>query len=138
MRFGTRSKAVRATLHCDLQAIVDKALSYGIYDFGLTCGHRTVEQQQQLFAEGKTHIDGISRLGKHNQTPSEAVDFIPSPGEINGINVWSDKQRFAVIAGLLMAAAAELGIKVRWGGDWDGDGNNADSRLHDMPHLELV
>lgn len=66
------------------------------------------------------------------------MDLIPYPGTVNGVNVWNDKQRFSVLAGLIMAAAAEEGVKIRWGGDWDGDGNNADSSFHDMPHFELV
>jgi peptidoglycan L-alanyl-D-glutamate endopeptidase CwlK len=89
----------------------------------------------------------VKRKGKHNHKPSLAIDLLPWPAEINGVNVWSDKQRFSVLAGLMYAAAKEDekefpdewdSAYLRWGGDWDGDGNNADSTLHDMPHFEIA
>jgi len=63
---------------------------------------------------------------------------MPYPPEVNGVNVWQDKQRFSVLAGLMYAAAAVVGVKIRWGGDWDSDGNNADSNFNDLPHYELL
>ena len=68
---------------------------------------------------------------------AEAVDLLPYPYNVNGVDVWQDKQRFAVLAGLMYAAAALENVPIRWGGDWDFDGNNADSTFHDMPHFEL-
>lgn len=124
---------------CDkrLQAVCGTALGYGVMDFSIIDGHRSVQEQQRLFREGKSQLDGVNRKSKHNHKPSLAVDVLPYPHKVNGVNVWNDKQRFAVLAGLLMAAASEHGVELRWGGDWDGDGNNADSNFHDMPHFEL-
>lgn len=138
MKFGNRSKANLDTADPRLQRVCYRALSYGVMDFSVIEGHRTIEKQQKLYAEGKSQIDGITRKGKHNENPSLAVDLLPYPHKINGVNVWEDKQRFSVLAGLILAAAAEEGVTLRWGGDWDGDGNNADSSFHDMPHFELA
>ena len=107
-------------------------------DFSVIEGQRSIKRQQKLFAEGKSAIDGISAKSKHNETPSLAVDLLPHPHTLNGVNVWADKQRFCVLSGLMQAAAAELNLTLRWGGDWDGDGNNADSNFHDLPHFELT
>lgn len=137
LAFGTRSEA---NLHsCDdrLQRVLRRALSYGV-DFSVIEGHRTLERQLSLYNQGKSQIDGVNRKGQHNYWPSRAVDVLPYPGEINGVSVWKDKQRFCVLAGLIMAAAAEEGVAIRWGGDWDGDGNNADSDFNDLPHFELA
>ena len=137
LAFGTRSEA---NLHsCDdrLQRVLRRALSYGV-DFSVIEGHRTLERQLSLYHQGKSQIDGVNRKGEHNYWPSRAVDVLPYPGEINGVNVWNDKQRFSVLAGLIMAAAKEEGVAIRWGGDWDGDGNNADSNFNDLPHFELA
>lgn len=136
-KFGTSS--VNRLITCDhkLQRICEKALSYGVMDFSVIEGHRTTARQQKLYNEGKSKIDGITKKGMHNYSPSLAVDVIPYPAEVNGVNVWDDKQRFCVLAGLMFAAAAELGFDLRWGGDWDGDGNNADSNFLDLPHFEL-
>lgn len=136
--FGTKSRARLNTAAKPLQEIAEKALSYGVMDFSVIEGHRTVERQKELYDQGMTQIDGVVKKGKHNENPSMAVDILPYPSNVNGVNVWSDKQRFCVLAGLMYAAASELGHTIRWGGDWDGDGNNADSRFLDLPHFEIV
>jgi peptidoglycan L-alanyl-D-glutamate endopeptidase CwlK len=134
---GKSSRAKLDTCDSRLIEIAEKALSYGVMDFSVTCGHRSIEEQQKLFKQGLTRIDGVSQKGKHNYSPSLAMDLMPYPAIVNGVDVWQDKQRFCVLAGLIYAASAELGYSVRWGGDWDGDGNNADSKFHDLPHFEV-
>lgn len=136
--FGRESSERLATVHHVLQSICRRALSYGVMDFSVTEGYRTAQMQQALYRQGRTTIDGINVQSKHNQAPSLAVDLLPFPPVVNGVNVWSDHQRFHVLAGLMFASAAEQGAKLRWGGDWDGDGNNKDSTFHDLPHFELV
>lgn len=139
--FGSRSTTELETCHKDLQRVAHRALGYGVMDFSVTDGRRTTEEQIKLHRQGRSTLDGVTRKSKHQADPPElsrAMDLIPYPGTVNGVNVWNDKQRFSVLAGLIMAAAAEEGVKIRWGGDWDGDGNNADSSFHDMPHFELV
>jgi peptidoglycan L-alanyl-D-glutamate endopeptidase CwlK len=42
------------------------------------------------------------------------------------------------LAGVVTGVAHELGIKIRWGGDWDQDGEWKDERFVDMPHYELL
>ena len=37
-----------------------------------------------------------------------------------------------------MLADGRMTYAVRWGGDWDGDGDWRDERFLDMPHYELV
>lgn len=136
--FGKKSKEQLETADKRLQDIAEKALSYGVMDFSVREGHRTIERQKALFAEGLTQIDGTTKKGKHNYYPSLAIDIVPFPDVVNGVNIWEDAQRFSVLAGLMYAAAAELGHKIRWGGDWDSDGNNADSKFNDYPHFELL
>lgn len=136
--FGATSSSRLETCDERLQRVCKRALSYGVMDFSVTEGHRYAERQKELYDAGKSQIDGINRKGKHNYSPSLAVDLLPYPSEVNGVNVWQDKQRFCVLAGLMLAAAAEEGVKLRWGGDWDGDGNNADSNFNDLPHFEIL
>jgi peptidoglycan L-alanyl-D-glutamate endopeptidase CwlK len=42
------------------------------------------------------------------------------------------------LASVVLQCAAELDIKIRWGGDWSGDGRSSDERFFDGPHFELV
>ena len=100
--FGARSRACLATCDPRLVAVAEAALAASPYDFGIIEGHRSLERQARLFAEGKTRIDGASRKGNHNVLPSRAFDFLPA-GSVNGVPVWEDAQRFAVIAGAILA-----------------------------------
>ena len=138
MEFGKRSKDKLKTADERLQRVVKRALSFNVLDFSVIEGHRSIERQQILFSEGRSKIDGINKKGKHNYLPSLAVDLLPYPSIVNGVNVWNDAQRFCVLAGLMYASASLENVKIRWGGDWDGDGNNADSSFHDLPHFEIL
>ena len=136
--FGKRSKSNLESADDRLQRVVHRALSFGVLDFSVIEGHRSVERQLELYRAGKTQIDGITKKGMHNEYPSKAIDLLPSPTVVNGVDVWQDKQRFCVLAGLILAAASIEGVSIRWGGDWDSDGNNADSNFLDYPHFELA
>ena len=137
-RFGKSSSEKLATCDIRLQRIMQRALSFGIMDFSIIEGYRSIEEQQDKFKQGLSEIDGISKKGKHNYSPSLAVDIMPYPTGINGVDVWKDKQRFCVLAGIVLSSAKLEGVKIRWGGDWDGDGNNADSNFSDLPHFEIL
>jgi hypothetical protein len=51
---------------------------------------------------------------------------------------WKDTHAFAVIGGILIAVADAMDVKVRYGGDWDMDGQTTDQTLMDWGHIELV
>lgn len=136
--FGPESEKCLGTCHQDIQLVFRKVMSWQIMDFSVIEGHRPAERQQMLFREGRSKIDGVSKKGTHNYIPSDAGDAMPYPRVINGVNVWKDERRFTILAGLMYAAAAELGIRIRWGGDWDSDGNANDQSFHDLPHFERI
>lgn len=135
-RFGPASAKHLATCDPRLRQVVMLALAWGVADFSVIEGHRSAARQRELFDQGKSHLD--SGASKHNASPSLAVDLLPYPPVVNAVNVWNDPMRFHVLAGVMYAAAAQLGFKIRWGGDWDGDGNAADQTFHDLPHFELI
>ena len=64
--------------------------------------------------------------------PSLAIDAAPSPID------WNDRERFFYFAGVVKGVAEEMGIKIRWGGDWDGDNDFDDQTFDDLVHFELV
>jgi peptidoglycan L-alanyl-D-glutamate endopeptidase CwlK len=37
----------------------------------------------------------------------------------------------------MLMAAVEEGVTIRWGGDWDSDGEYDDEKWRDGPHFEL-
>ena len=40
-------------------------------------------------------------------------------------------------AGYVQGVAEQLGIKIRWGGDWDSDFDFKDQTFNDLVHFEL-
>ncbi len=135
--FGKSSCQVLSMADERLQRVAQRALSFNQMDFSVIESFRTLERQKRLFDSRKSKIDGVTKKGKHNFKPSLAIDILPFPNEVNGVNVWEDRQRFCVLAGLMYAAASIEGVSIRWGGDWSGNGNNADSNFHDLPHFEI-
>ena len=104
------------------------------FDCTVICGHRGRKDQESAFDSGASKVHYPH--GKHNSTPSKAVDVMPYPVD------WSETakniERMALFAGFAIGIAAEMGIKVRWGHDWDGDKVPDIHGLVDRPHFELA
>ena len=127
-KFGKRSKERLDTCHSDLQKIMNKVIK--LYDITVLEGHRSEERQNQLKHEGKSKLEWPN--SKHNSNPSKAVDIAPYPID------WNNRERFYYMAGIVKAIADEMDIEIRWGGDWDSDGEFKDQSFDDLPHFELV
>ena len=129
--FSQRSKARLETCHPDLQRLMNKVVER--YDISIICGHRGREEQEEAFRTGKSK----ARFGqsKHNSYPSKAVDVVPWPFKADD---WNDSNYFSHMAGYIRAVADELGIRIRWGGDWNNNRRTSDESFLDMPHFELV
>ncbi len=119
-----------------LVILVHRALELSGVEFMVVEGLRTKQRQQQLYAQGRTtkgkivtwtlkskHLDGL------------AVDLAPIQ---NGQIDWTDLAKFDAMAKAMFAAAAELGIKIRWGADWNQNGRPREKGESDSPHFELV
>ena len=42
-----------------------------------------------------------------------------------------------MFAGFVLGVANQMGINLRWGGDWDQDFEVQDNKFDDFPHFEL-
>lgn len=131
--FGSASRQRRETLDPRLQELVDEAIR--IFDFTIVCGHRNEEDQEKAFSEGKSKLHWPD--SKHNSSPSKAVDLAPYDPELKRID-WNNRDRFIMLAGIIMGVAQQKNISIRWGGDWDSDTFMRDHTFHDLPHFELV
>jgi peptidoglycan L-alanyl-D-glutamate endopeptidase CwlK len=134
--FGERSTQNLETCHPELQRLARHVIQH--VDFSVIEGHRTLERQRELFAEGRSTLNGIHRKSKHQESPSKAMDLLPWPPGLHGRNVWDDPFRFTLFAGVVLGHAQAIRVPVRLGCDWNGDGSAADHRLVDFPHFELV
>lgn len=129
--FSKKSAAALATCDPRLQRIAKRAIE--LVDFTILEGHRGQEAQDAAYAKGNSKVRWPN--GNHNRLPSRAFDFAPHPID------WSSKTtaiaRFAFIAGVMHAAATELGVQVRFGWDWNRNLDPRDETFLDWPHVEL-
>jgi peptidoglycan LD-endopeptidase CwlK len=136
MALGIASRAKLGTCHPKLQRLlreVDRRLTTSkLFDFTIVCGHRGQAEQDAAFFARPQRSTKRWPDSKHNQDPSTAVDIAPFP------IYWDDEAAFARLVGYVQAVADEMGIGIRWGGDWNGNGRTEDERLIDLPHLELT
>lgn len=134
-KFSKRSKDNLATADIKLQQLFNAVIEE--FDCTVIYGHRTPEEQFELFKKGRekkdgwwvktgktvTNLDGNIKKSKHNYYPSKAVDVVPFPLD------WNDIKAFELLAKVVKAKALELNIEVTWGGDWVS--------LKDYPHWEI-
>ena len=126
-RFGKRSREGLATCEKDLQMVFNEVIKY--VDCSVLEGYRKKDRQNALYDEGKTKVRYPN--GRHNASPSRAVDVTPYPVD------WADRERQTLFAGFVLGVANQMGIKLRWGGDWDQDFQVQDNKFDDFPHFEL-
>ena len=51
---------------------------------------------------------------------------------------WENIKTFYFFGGYVVRTAEVLGIKLRWGGDWDSDYDLDDQKFMDLIHFELA
>ena len=126
-KFGRRSKERLATCDSRLQKVFNEVIKH--VDCSVLEGHRGEERQNALFEDGKTQVKFPK--GRHNSSPSNAVDVTPYPVD------WEDRERQTLFAGFVLGVAKLMGITLRWGGAWDMDFHVMDNRVADFPHFEI-
>lgn len=127
-KFSQKSLERLNTCHPDLQKVFNKVIEN--YDCTIICGHRGKDEQDEAVRLGNSKLEWPN--SKHNQLLSLAVDVAPYPLD------WNDTSRFYHFAGYVLAVANLMGVKLRWGGDWNGDLKFRDEKFKDLPHFELV
>ena len=131
-QFGKTSRQNLATCHLDLQWIIREALAVGLIDFSVTEGHRLKARQDSLYPK-KSKVKWPN--SKHNKAPSDAVDVVPY---VNGSASYK-YQHCIFLAGIILTCAKKIGFEVRWGGNWDMDGEPVtDQDFKDLVHYERI
>jgi peptidoglycan L-alanyl-D-glutamate endopeptidase CwlK len=106
--------------HIDLQRVVKLAAERT--KLAVTCGYRNEVDQRAAYANGFSKAQYPN--SPHNQKPSRAADLVPLPVD------YSDLAAFDRLAVVVKQAAADLGIRIVWGGDFRS--------FKDRPHYELA
>lgn len=116
-----------------LVQILRLAASRVQFDVLVVEGVRSKETQNAYLAAGKT------KTSKSQHLTGDAVDVVPCKvGQRgNAIPLWNDRELMLVLRTEMFRAADELGILLRWGGDWNMNGEWRDEKFVDWVHWEL-
>ena len=126
-RFGSRSINRLKTCDQKLQELFYEVVKH--FDCSIIEGNRGEERQNKAYADGKSKVKYPN--GKHNKFPSVAVDVAPYPID------WSDRDRFHYFGGFVLGVAKQMGMNIRWGGDWNQDTETIDNKFDDLVHFEI-
>ena len=127
-KFGKKSLEKLSTCDKRLQLVLNEVIK--TVDCSVLEGHRGEQRQNKLYDEGKTKLKFPN--GRHNASPSRAVDVVPYPID------WDDRERFHLFAGFVIGTAKQMGVNLRWGGDWNINWFVDDNKFDDFPHFELT
>ena len=143
-KFGNASKQRLATVHPDLQKILNEAIKY--YDFSITEGYRALADQKKYVSQGKSKTMNSKHLlrdcPEYGKKFSYAVDIVPYFSEDIPHVDYNDKEEFCYLAGFIMGIAKvyrEFNIiqnDIVWGGRWSKKRIKYNTFV-DMPHIEI-
>lgn len=117
-----------------IQRVFNEVLKHR--DCSIIDGKRTLAEQAEYVRSGASMTMDSRHLVKledegNPDAKVDAVDATPYPCD------WNNHEELLMFGGFVMGIAATLGVPLRWGGDWDGDGNprnNGD--FDDLVHFE--
>jgi peptidoglycan LD-endopeptidase CwlK len=145
MSFDAASLERLKTLDHRLVVIMEQAKARCPFDWRIVQTDRTIEQQAEYFATGRSKIDpakypnkaDLYKAAKHIIGPgmplSRAVDVAIVGSEPYHV------PSLCFLAGVVRSMSIGMGTPVRWGADWDQDGKLIEpGTFVDLPHFELV
>lgn len=118
-KLSAKSLAKLNGVNEDLVRVVKRALKLSEYDFVVTSGVRTIEQQKVLFDDGK------SKTMRSRHLTGDAVDVAVL---VNNKASW-EPELYRPISEAFKQAGDDLGVPIEWGGDWKG--------FYDGTHFQL-
>ena len=128
-KLGKRSKKRLEGVDGRLIALLERVCQY--FDITVIEGKRSQERQNMLVEQGKSK----TKFGKHVQ--GKAVDIAPYPID------WKARDDFHYLGGFVLGIATQMGLNVRWGGDWsdsslsENQRTTKDNSFDDLVHFEL-
>lgn len=131
-------------VHPKLVEVIKAAIENSPYDFRITDGARTTEEQFALYQIGRskpgrivTNCDGKKAKSNHQIKADgygHAVDIFPCGVIENGVyrkftsEEGYDEKKLKLIANHILAVAKSKNVNIEWGGNW---------KMNDTPHFEL-
>ena len=142
--FSQASLDKMSKVHPKLVEVMKEAIKNSPFDFRITDGARTAEEQFALYQLGRTkpgrkvtNCDGYKSKSNH-QIKSDgyghAVDIFPCGVIENGeyrkftSEEGYDDKKLKIIADHILTVAKSKNVNIEWGGNW---------KMHDTPHFEI-
>ena len=122
-KFGKRSRERLKGVDAKLVNVLNELIK--MMDVTVIEGLRSAERQKELLAKGATKV----KYSKHME--GKAVDIAPYPID------WENRDGFYYMGGMVRGIAKQLNIDIRFGGDWDSDGDTKNNNFDDLVHIEL-
>ena len=143
--FSEQSLNMFKNVHPNLVKIMKAAIENSPYDFRITAGARTAEEQNKLYQQGRTtkgtiitKADGYKNKSNHQIKADgygHAVDiFVCGKYDENGnyqkfnAEEGYDNKKIKEVANHIKAISKNLGLSIEWGGDW---------KFYDSPHFQV-
>ena len=123
-KFGKRSRERLKGVDTRLINVLNEMIK--MMDVTIIEGVRTKERQAKLLKQGATKV----KYSKHME--GKAVDLAPYPID------WKNRDGFYYMGGMIRGIAKQLGLNIRFGGDWDSDGDTKDNSFDDLVHVEIL
>ena len=129
-RLSRNSLAKLEKVNPALVNVVKRAIEITEVDFAVVQGNRTQAEQNALYEQGRTKPGPkVTWTRNSNHIGGRAVDLAPFyKGKIE----WDNNGKLGLypkINEAMQQAAKELGVKIKWGGDF--------TTVKDRPHFEL-
>lgn len=124
--FGASSIKNMEGVHPDLIKVLYRGLELSPYDFGISCGLRTLVEQQEKVNSGDSETIYSAHIIQEITGFGHAVDikvYVP------GVGLTWEHKYFRKVIQALVTAAIELGVQIEFGGLWRD--------FLDSPHVQL-
>jgi len=128
-KLGKRSKKRLEGVDSRLIDLLERVCKY--FDITVIEGKRSQERQDLLVEQGKSK----TKFGKHVQ--GKAVDIAPYPIDFKA------RDDFHYLGGFVLGIATQMGLNIRWGGDWSDSSlsqnqrTTKDNSFDDLVHFEI-
>lgn len=142
--FSQTSLDKMSKVHPKLVEVMKEAIKNSPFDFRITDGARTAEEQFALYQKGRTkpgpkvtNCDGYNSKSNHQIKADgfgHAVDIFPCGILENGVyrkftsDEGYDDKKLKIISEHILKIAKGKGVNIEWGGNW---------KMHDTPHFEI-
>ncbi|GEK13222.1 M15 family metallopeptidase [Aliivibrio fischeri] len=133
---GKKSLSQLHKLHPKMIACISLAITLSEVDFTISETVRTPTRQRELYygTPKKTWTLSSKHLIQKDGY-CHAADLIPLKG------TQADWDKCSLVKDAMFKAAEIIGIKIRWGGDWNQNGSSKDEHQrgsYDGPHFEYL